>query len=128
MNVARTAWKTMVASWTHVATTLEKAPTNTPSAAAYARTSAGLMIFLNEFTIARTKPTIAPPMANIQAFWTADSLTVPSCSSNMPPIANHATAANSTTVPSVIAVFSTTVSSVIRPGDVGACRPAPRSP
>src|SRR5690606_12535862 len=120
-KVASTAWKTIVASPTQVDTILEKAPTNTPSTAAYASTSAGLITFLNELTIARTKPTMAPPMANIQAFCTAEASTPPAV--HRSPIKNQVTAAASTTVPSVMAVFSTTVSSVMRPRGAAVARP-----
>ncbi len=63
-TVPRTAWNTIVGSLTHVAMTLENAPMNTPSTTAYARTSGGLMTFLNELTIASTKPMRAPPIAS----------------------------------------------------------------
>ena len=70
--VARTAWKTIVASPTNDAMTLENAPTNTPSTTAYAMTRAGLTTFLKELTSDSTKPMIAPPMARRYAMpWAA---------------------------------------------------------
>jgi hypothetical protein len=63
--VARTAWNTIDASPTNEATTLENAPTKTPSTTAYAMTSAGLTTFLKELTSERTRPMIAPPMARL---------------------------------------------------------------
>src|SRR5690606_6395949 len=84
-------------------------------------TSAGLMAFLKEFTIASTKPMMAPPIANAHAVDSAPC-------ELMSPIMYHATAAPSTTRPSVMAVFSTTLSSVMRPGDVGAWRPEDCTP
>src|SRR5689334_7797773 len=46
-------------------TTLEKAPTNRPSRAAYASTRAGLTTFLNELTIDRTKPPRPPTRVSV---------------------------------------------------------------